>query len=166
MSNPFPFDDTFIQKVRRTCINATPKDTGNLAYNALRVYKKTTGFTVMYKATAAGYGSILNDFRLLRGATQGLPNPHYLWFDSGVHNNVLGLLITEFGGKNKTKPETKIEPTSRTFEGSAQYKYRATNDGTIQQINTANEMNQIDRSRDWSSRYQQYKNHNVKGWGI
>lgn len=166
MSSPFPVEDNFIHKVKRTCINATPKDTGNLAYNSLSVYKTTDGFTVLYRASIAGYGSLLNDFRRLKGFASGGLNKHYLWFDNGVHNNVLNQVIREYSGKNKTKKETIIEPTARTFEGQAQYRFKANSGNSIEQINTTNELNQLERLRSFSSRYEQYKNQNVKGWGI
>ena len=164
MSSIFPASNKLLREVRRACIAATPKDTGNLAYNSLRVYNTTEGFGVVYKGNVAGYGAILNDFRLQRGYNRGKVNPHYLWFDSGVHNNVLNELVFQFNGKNKRKPYTQIDDKTGTFKESAEPRHRIANDGSVIQTNTSAELRQMETTRDWNSRYEEFKNHNEKGW--
>ena len=164
MSSIYPASDELLHKVRRACIAATPKDTGNLAYNALVVHKIPQGFSVRYKGSVAGYGAILNDFRKQRGWASGKINPHYLWFDSKVQNNVHNELVYHFNGKYGKKPTRYIAGTSRTFQGSAQPRHRVANDGTVEQINSHAELQQLETLKDWNSRYEQFKNHNEKGW--
>ena len=166
MSNFKLFDDEFLNEVRRVCIQATPKDTGNLAYNALAVHRINNGFRVTYRSQVAGYGKILNDSFVLRGFLNGKPNPHYLWFDSGVHMNVLRSVIKKFGGKQKVRRNTIILPTERTFEGQAQYTHRVTNDGSVEQTTSNAALRQINTLKEWNSRYEQYKNNRKQGWGI
>jgi hypothetical protein len=166
MSNLYPFDDQFLHDVRRACIAATPKDTGNLAYNALVVHKIPNGFSVRYKGSVAGYGAILNDFRKQRGFTAGNINPHYLWFDSKVHNNVKNLILSKYGTLKKGAATKFIAPSKRTYMGAAEPKYNVNEDSTIEQKNTNNELRQMETVRQWNTRYEEFKNNNAKGWGV
>ena len=151
-------DNKVLHNVKRAAIRATPKDTGNLAYNALVVHTIPNGFSVRYRSSVAGYGVFLNDYRKLRGFAQGKLNPHYLWFDNGVHQNVINELVRSVAGKKPAKPDKIIEPTKRTFQESAldlQF-----------QREVATQNKQLDAFKQWNSRFDQFKNHNEKGWGV
>jgi len=160
------FDLKLMNRIREAAIRATPKDTGNLAYNALVVHPTSDGFSVRYKSTIAGYGVFLNDFRKLRGFAQGYTNPHYLWFDSGVNRNVINEMIRSFTGKKPAKPDKVIEPTKRTFQDSTLNKNIPMNDGTRTQKQLQAEQQQYETFKNWNSRFEQFKNHNDKGWAI
>lgn len=151
-------DNKTLHNIKQAAIRATPKDTGNLAYNALVVHTTSDGFSVRYRSSVAGYGVFLNDYRKLRGFAQGKLNPHYLWFDNGVHQNVINELVRSVAGKKPAKPDKIIEPTKRTFQESAldlQF-----------QREVATQNKQLDAFKQWNSRFDQFKNHNEKGWGI
>lgn len=159
-------DKDFLYNIKKAAIRATPKDTGNLAYNALEVRPNKSGFTVRYKSSVAGYGVFLNDYRKLRGFTAGKVNPHYLWFDNGVHRNVMNEITKKFT-KNKTKKKDKvIQPTKRTYEDSSVEKRRISRQQNLSLKETENEKLQYQTLKDWNSRFEQFKNHNSKGWGI
>lgn len=165
MSN-IQFNNKLMYNIRQAAIRATPKDTGNLAYNALVVHPTSDGFSVRYRSSIAGYGVFLNDFRKLRGFAEGKANPHYLWFDNGVHRNVVNEMIRNFTKKNPAKPDKIIEPSRRTFQESALKRNLPQNDGSLIQKEVAAENRQVETFRQWNSRYDQFKNHNEKGWGI
>lgn len=69
---------------------ATPKDTGNLAYNSLRVYKNKDGFKTVYLGRIAGYGKILNEMRYTSSTTGNYKrqkkNKHYGWHNKASLN--------------------------------------------------------------------------------
>ena len=167
MFDNHPVDGQLLHKVKQACIRATPKDTGNLAYNALHVFRTSNGIGVKYRNTVAGYGVILNDNRKLRGFASGSLNPHYLWFDSGVHQNVLNALMRKFSTQKTLKPDKVIEPKQNTFEARARRNIPdSPNDGTRIAHQLQNEHTQRDTFKDWNSRYSEFKNHNMKGWGV
>ena len=166
ISNNKVLNNMFLNRVKRVAINATPKDTGNLAYNALVVHPNSKGFSVRYKSSVAGYGVFLNDFRKLRGFAQGKLNPHYLWFDNGVHQNIINEVIRTVTKGKPAKKDKIIQPTSRTFEESSlTTNLNQMNSRTINKEAT-NEQKQYETFKDWNSRFSQFKNHNMKGWGI
>jgi hypothetical protein len=156
----------FLNRVKRVCIAATPKDTGNLAYNALIVHPTNDGFSVKYKSSVAGYGVFLNDYRKLRGFAQGSLNPHYLWFDSGVHQNILNEILRTVTKSQSPKKDKLIKPTPRTFEDSSIQRKLSNNDGSQVAKDIRNEKLQYETFKDWNSRFDEFKNHNGKGWGI
>lgn len=71
---------------------ATPKDTGNLAYNALRVYRNKDGFKTVYLGRIAGYGKILNEMQYTTSTTGNYKrkkrNKHYGWHEKAVINGI------------------------------------------------------------------------------
>jgi hypothetical protein len=156
----------FLHRVRQAAIKATPKDTGNLAYNALVVQPTNEGFTVRYKSSVAGYGVFLNDYRKLRGFAENKLNPHYLWFDNGVHSNIVNEMVRSFTKSKPPKKDKIIEPTARTYEDSSIAKKLTANDGNQMAKENRNINLQYQTFKDWNSRFDQFKNHNGKGWGI
>lgn len=165
MSN-IKIDSKFLNKIRQAAIRATPKDTGNLAYNALVVSETPKGFSVMYQSSVAGYGVFLNDYRKTKGFGPGGKNKHYLWFDSGVHKNVVNEMLRTLGNKKPSKPDTVIEPTQRTFQGSSIERRSGSNNSKTFLKESNVETLQHQTFKQWNSRYDQFKNHNEKGWGI
>jgi hypothetical protein len=165
MSN-IQFDLKLINRIKQAAIRATPKDTGNLAYNALVVHPTSDGFSVRYKSSVAGYGVFLNDYRKLRGFAEGSPNPHYLWFDSGVHKNVINEMYRSFSSKKPPKADKVIEPTKRTFEDSSLNRNLNQANSTQTNKDISKEQKQYETFKNWNSRFEQFKNHNDKGWAI
>jgi hypothetical protein len=160
-------DSKLLNHIKRACIDATPKDTGNLAYNALHVFRTPRGIGVKYRNSVAGYGVILNDFRKLRGFAAGSLNRHYLWFDNGVHQNVTNTLIRRLTVNRPAKANKVIHPKDGTFTGRARRDIpNAPNDGSKIAQQLQNEHDQRQNFKDWFSRYTEFKNHNTKGWGI
>lgn len=159
-------NQNFLQRIRLAAIKATPKDTGNLAYNALVVQPTNEGFTVRYKSSVAGYGVFLNDFRKLRGFAENKLNPHYLWFDNGVHGNVVNEMVKSFSKNKPPKKDKIINPTERTYEDSSIAQKSTSNVGNQITKETKNINLQYQTFKDWNSRFDQFKNHNGKGWGI
>lgn len=81
------------QQIKAAMRKATPKDTGNLAYNALRVYRTKDGFHTRYLGRVAGYGKILNQ-TIYRGVTKRgsmKRNKHFGWHPRSVHNGMLAV---------------------------------------------------------------------------
>jgi hypothetical protein len=66
---------------------ATPKDTGNLAYNSLRAYQTYSGLKMVYKGSVAGYGRILHVSPKLNGKK----NKHLGWHDRASSNAILAV---------------------------------------------------------------------------
>jgi hypothetical protein len=159
-------NNMFLNRIKRVAIKATPKDTGNLAYNALVVHPNSKGFSVRYKSSVAGYGVFLNDFRKLRGFAQGKLNPHYLWFDNGVHNNIINEIIRTMAKGKPAKSDKIIHPTARTFEETSLRRNLNQVNSSQMTKNIINEQKQYETFKDWNSRFDQFKNNNEKGWGI
>lgn len=94
------------QKIKRAMRMATPKDTGNLAYNALRVYKTDKGFKTVYLGRIAGYGKILNEMRFVSSTTGNYKrqkkNRHYGWHNKAALNGMYAV------GKH-FKPSSKFK---------------------------------------------------------
>jgi hypothetical protein len=83
-------------KVRNAMRKATPKDTGNLAYNALRTYQTKTGINTIYHGNIAGYGKILNQSLMVGGNK----NKHFGWHSRAV-SNAIAVVVREFNPKAK-----------------------------------------------------------------
>jgi hypothetical protein len=83
-------------KVRNAMRKATPKDTGNLAYNALRTYQTKTGINTIYHGNIAGYGKILNQ-SLMVGENK---NKHFGWHARAV-SNAIAVVVREYNPKAK-----------------------------------------------------------------
>jgi hypothetical protein len=83
-------------KVRNAMRKATPKDTGNLAYNALRTYQIKDGIKCIYHGNIAGYGKILNQ-SIMVGSNK---NKHFGWHARAVSNSVT-VIVREFSPKAK-----------------------------------------------------------------
>jgi hypothetical protein len=73
-------------KIVRAMRKATPKDTGNLAYNSLRSYRTNTGVRVVYHGSIAGYGKILNQSIILG---ENKINKHFGWHNRANLNAIL-----------------------------------------------------------------------------
>jgi hypothetical protein len=83
-------------KVRNAMRKATPKDTGNLAYNALRTYQIKDGIKCIYHGNIAGYGKILNQ-SIMVGTKK---NKHFGWHARAVSNSIT-VIVREFNPKAK-----------------------------------------------------------------
>ena len=83
-------------KVRNAMRKATPKDKGNLAYNALRTYQIPNGIKTIYHGNIAGYGKILNQ-SIMVGSNK---NKHFGWHARAVSNSV-AVIVREFNPKAK-----------------------------------------------------------------
>jgi hypothetical protein len=83
-------------KVRNAMRKATPKDTGNLAYNGLRTYQIKDGIKCVYHGNIAGYGKILNQSMMV-GSNK---NKHFGWHARAV-NNSIAVIVREFQPKAK-----------------------------------------------------------------
>lgn len=97
-------DQKLKNKIIRAMRRATPKDTGNLAYNALRVYRTKDGFKTVYLGRVAGYGKILNQ-TMFRGTNRfgnAKKNRHFGWHPRAVYNGVL-MVGKYFNPKMKVK---------------------------------------------------------------
>ena len=70
--------------VKNAMRKATPKDTGNLAFNALAIYPQNTGLKTVYRGGLAGYGKILNESIML-GENK---NKHFGWHSRAVSNAI------------------------------------------------------------------------------
>ena len=85
---------------------ATPKDTGNLAYNSLRVYKNQKGFKTVYLGRIAGYGKILNEMRYMSSTTGNYKrqkkNKHYGWHNKAFLNG-------NYAVAKHFKPDAKLK---------------------------------------------------------
>lgn len=73
-------------EVRSAMRKATPKDTGNLAYNSLRGYPMKNGLKMVYHGTVAGYGKILHVSPRLGNNKK---NKHLGWHDRASSNAIL-----------------------------------------------------------------------------
>jgi hypothetical protein len=78
---------------------ATPKDTGNLAYNSLRGYPMKSGLKMVYHGKVAGYGKILHVSPRLGNNKK---NKHVGWHDRASSNAILA--VRRFV-KDKTIPK-------------------------------------------------------------
>jgi hypothetical protein len=83
-------------KVRVAMRKATPKDTGNLAYNSLRGYQTKTGIRMVYHGNIAGYGKILNQ-SIMVGENK---NKHFGWH-ARASGNAIAAIVREFKPKAK-----------------------------------------------------------------
>lgn len=83
---------------------ATPKDTGNLAYNSLHSYVTKTGLRFTYRGSTAGYGKILNQtlYRKVKTGnhTRYKKNKHFGWH-SRASSNAVAIAAREFNPKAK-----------------------------------------------------------------
>ena len=70
--------------VKNAMRKATPRDTGNLAFNALAIYPQNTGLKTVYRGGMAGYGKILNQSIMLGGNK----NKHFGWHSRAVSNAI------------------------------------------------------------------------------
>jgi hypothetical protein len=94
-------------KIMRAMRMATPKDTGNLAYRAMRGYINREGIKVVYDGAIAGYGKILNQ-TLYRQVKTGnykrmKRNPHFGWHNRASNNGHL-IIYQHFGGDKRFRP--------------------------------------------------------------
>jgi hypothetical protein len=83
-------------KVRNAMRKATPKDTGNLAYNSLRGYQTKTGIRMVYHGNIAGYGKILNQSLMVGGNK----NKHFGWH-ARASSNAIAVVAREYNPKAK-----------------------------------------------------------------
>lgn len=83
-------------KIKIAMRKATPKDTGNLAYNSLHSYVTKTGLRFTYKGSTAGYGKILNQSIML-GSKK---NKHFGWH-ARASSNAIATVAREFNPKAK-----------------------------------------------------------------
>ena len=83
-------------KVRNAMRKATPKDTGNLAYNALRGYQTKTGLRMVYHGNIAGYGKILNQ-SVSVGSNK---NKHFGWH-ARASSNAIAVVARAYNPKAK-----------------------------------------------------------------
>ena len=83
-------------KVKVAMRKATPKDTGNLAYNALHSYVTKTGLRFTYLGSIAGYGKILNQSIMLGNKK----NKHFGWHNR-ASANAIATVAREFNPKAK-----------------------------------------------------------------
>lgn len=94
---PSDFDLNQIRaKVKAGMRKATPRDTGNLAFNALYGYKTKDGLRMTYRGSIAGYGKILNQSVML-GTKK---NKHFGWH-SRASTNAIAVVVREFNPKAK-----------------------------------------------------------------
>jgi hypothetical protein len=94
-------------KIMRAMRMATPKDTGNLAYRAMRGYINKDGIKVVYDGNIAGYGKILNQ-TLYRQVKTGnykrmKKNKHFGWHNRASNNGHL-IIYQYFGGDKRFRP--------------------------------------------------------------
>jgi hypothetical protein len=75
--------------VKNAMRKATPKDTGNLAYNAFYVYPTNNGLKTVYRGNIAGYGKILNQSIVLG---EGNKNKHFGWHSRAVTNAIAAVV--------------------------------------------------------------------------
>jgi len=73
-------------KVKSAMRKATPKDTGNLAYNSMMGYVTKTGLKIVYRGSIAGYGKILNQSIVLG---DNKVNKHFGWHNRANSNAIL-----------------------------------------------------------------------------
>lgn len=71
--------------VKNAMRKATPRDTGNLAFNALAIYPQNTGLKTVYRGNIAGYGKILNQSLILGSNSK---NKHFAWHSRAVSNAI------------------------------------------------------------------------------
>ena len=81
---------------------ATPKDTGNLAYSAMRGYVKKNGIKIIYDGKRAPYGKILNQtlYRKVRTGNyiRYKRNKHFGW-NARAHMNGSNMVMRYLGQK-------------------------------------------------------------------
>lgn len=72
---------------------ATPKDTGNLAYNSMRGYIRQGGLRIVYDGSIAGYGKILNQTLFIQtkkgNHVRLKKNRHFGWHHRATSNAIL-----------------------------------------------------------------------------
>lgn len=67
---------TLMLQAKTIAQQKTPFDTGNLRYNAIKVYKTPTGFRIVSRYNVAPYGSLLDQ----RATIKGRANKHVGWW--------------------------------------------------------------------------------------
>ena len=90
-------------KVESSMRKATPKDTGNLAYNSMRSYVNKNGIKIIYSGGVAGYGKILNQSIILG---DGKINRHFGWHNRATLNAILE--TRRFLGDKNVSKNSKI----------------------------------------------------------
>lgn len=89
---------------------ATPKDTGNLAYSAMRGYINKDGIKIVYNGNRAPYGKILNQTMYRRVKTGNYvrykKNKHFGW-NNRAQINGLRVVMEHYGHKKSKKFDTE-----------------------------------------------------------
>ena len=107
--------------VKNAMRKATPKDTGNLAYNAFYVYPRNNALKTVYRGNVAGYGKILNQSMTLG---DGNKNKHFGWHARAVAN-AIAVVARHYNPKSKgfrlyNNRQVSFKERSGSFEESQQ----------------------------------------------